>query len=425
MQRTGASRRLGFADAVLRGVAAMMGPGLFIVFGPAIARAGDWLPVATVLAALTALLNALTRTDLVTRYPEFGRARHGAGRVPASAAQLTAVASLVGCTAAAAVAGRVFAGYVLPNHPRPTALAVIAVVGAVGMIGLRFTYRATRLLVPALAAVLLVVVVIGSVRRVPADWSVTGLGEGGGPSGAVLGVEPTALPPVTAFGVLTAAGLMFFGFAALSRLAGLGGAVRPRALAVSALLALLGYLILGAALRHALGVGQLAADDAPLATAVGGADAPALGVLVRVGAAAATSLALLRLLPGAGSTLIGLVGGRPTPMRVIPLVAALGLAALLRPTVLIAVAACAALVQHALLHLAALRLPGRRRRVLIAVPGLALCIGLAGLLPTVPAAVTCALLVVGVLLLSALSSAERPRPGFGRPGVSGAGSVPP
>jgi APA family basic amino acid/polyamine antiporter len=395
------------------------------VFAPAVARAGDWLPVVTVLAALTALLNALTRADLVSRYPEFGGARHGAGRVPASAARLTAVASLVGCTAAAAVAGRVFAGYVLPGHPRPTALAVIAVIGAVGVIGVRYTHHATRLLVPALAGVLLVVVVIGSARRVPADWSVTGLSEGAGPPGTVVGVEPTALPPVTAFGVLTAAGLMFFGFAALSRLAGLGAAVHPRALAVSALLALLGYLILGAALRHALGVGQLAVDDAPLATAVGGADAPALGVLVRVGAAAATSLALLRLLPEAGGMLIGLVGGRAASIRVIPLIAALGLAALLGPTTLITAAACAALVQHALLHLAALRLPGRRRRVLVAVPGLALCIGLAGLLPTVSAAVTCAVLVVGVLLLSALTSAERPRPGLGRPEAPGAGSVPP
>jgi len=86
MQPPGPARRLGLADAVLRGVAAVMGPGLFIVFAPAVARAGDWLPVVTVLAALTALLNALTRADLVSRFPEFrrapGRPRAAPARTP-------------------------------------------------------------------------------------------------------------------------------------------------------------------------------------------------------------------------------------------------------------------------------------------------------------------------------------------------------
>ncbi|MFH7423067.1 hypothetical protein RA276_31655, partial [Pseudomonas syringae pv. tagetis] len=45
-------RRLGLTDAVTIGLGSMIGAGIFVVFAPAAASAGAWLPLALVLAAV-------------------------------------------------------------------------------------------------------------------------------------------------------------------------------------------------------------------------------------------------------------------------------------------------------------------------------------------------------------------------------------
>jgi APA family basic amino acid/polyamine antiporter len=180
------------------------------------------------------------------------------------------------------------------------------------------------------------------------------------------------------------------------------------------LAALVSYLAVALALAHTLGASRVAAEAAPLVAGVGGGDAPALGVLVRVGAAAATGCALFAMLSGAGGTAaamathndlpgrLGLLGSRGRPWQADLAVVALTvlLAALVTPVAAVAVSACAALVHYALVGQASLRLsPGERRwprwTAVLTPP---LCLGLALFLPRPESVAAVVALAVGWVL---------------------------
>jgi APA family basic amino acid/polyamine antiporter len=468
------------ADAVVLGLAATLGTGVFLVFAPAAGLAGSWLPLSIVLAGLVALLAAVSYADLAARYPGPGGGysfvREG---LTPCLGRLAGVAALFGRAASAAAAARVFGEYVLPGHPLELAVPLIVVFGGLASAGLRWTVRAAWVLVAGLLLVLAVVVVTGLTRHVPPDWAVPGMpgnglpgipgmpgapGNGGGnglgnglgngidgvggapPAGPVPLAPPVAVSarhPVTPLGVLSAAGLVFFAFAgfaasvegapeaagkpaAASRAGGRTRLVIP----VLLLVVLVVYLAVAAALVHALDVARLAMESAPLVIGVGGAEAPALGVLVRVGAAAATACALFGVLAGASRTVTAMAVHRDLPRWLGPLDSpALGwrsnlpgvagavlVAALAGPVRAVALCACAALVHYALVSVAALRLPAGQRRWprWTSALGLVLCLALAALLPRTPVLIAVSVLLAG-WLVSALWSrrlppaAQRPR----------------
>jgi basic amino acid/polyamine antiporter, APA family len=468
------------ADAVVLGLAAMLGTGVFIVFAPAARSAGAWLPLAILLAAAVAAVSAFAEADLAAEDPAPGAGyRYCRERLAPWVGRLAGVAALLARTAAAAAAGMVFGNYVLPGHPVLVAVPLIVVVSALNVAGLRWTVRGAWVLVLGVLIVLVVVVLIGLTRHVPADWSVTGMAEGAAGDTVMPGGAPGAggLPltaedavraayPVNLMGVLTAAGLVFFAFA------GFGSAIRSGPLsgrapartsgptptplpqsgptplstptplspsvqlpvpaggrpggrggrwAIPALLlvALVSYLAVAVALVHTLDIPRLAIETAPLAAAVGGSDTPAVGVLVRAGAAAATACALFRILAGAGDTAAAMARHRDLPRwlgprgaRGVPWIAELVAAAgavlvvmLSGPVMAVALTACAALVYYALVNLAALRLPAGTRRwpAWTSVLGVPLCLGLAVLLPRTQVVVTAAVLVAGCVLSTVLA----------------------
>lgn len=420
----------------------MLGTGVFTVFTPAAQHAGAWLLLAIMLAGVVAACNAFSTADLAARYPESGGGYvYGRERLAPCAGRLAGVAFLVGKTASAAAAGGVFGSYVLPAHPLWAAIPVIGVVGGLNAIGVRWTARGAWVLVPGVLAVLAMVVVVGLAWRVPSDWSLPGPAGSGLADLSVAG--DTSLPGattdlvsqpavVTPLGVLTAAGLVFFAFAGYARTATLGEEVRNpkhtlrRAIPMALLIALLTYLAVGGALLHALGVSRLASDAAPLAAAVSGADTPALGVLVRIGAAAATVSALLSVLVGVSRTTLAMarrrdlpgwlaaVSSRGTPWRadLVGVAGAVLVAVLAGPIAAVALSACSVLVYYAVINLAALRLPAADRRwpAWTSLLGLLLCLGLAALLPLTQVLVTAGVLVFGVLASGLLAWRVRSAP---------------
>jgi basic amino acid/polyamine antiporter, APA family len=445
-------RRLRSADAVVLGLSVMLGTGVFIVFAPAAARAGAWLPLAVALAGAVAACNAFSTADLAARYPAPGGGHlYGRQWLPPWAGRLAGVVSLAGGTASAAAAAGVFGHYVLPAHPLGAAVPMIAVVGALTAFGVRRTARAAWVLVPGVLAVLALVVLVGLVWRVSPDWSPGGLTDGdtGGagkiaidgmpPSSSVvdLGASPH---PVSPLGVLSATGLVFFAFAGYPRSAGLGDEVREptralrRAIAVALLIALVTYLAVAVALLHALGVNRLGMEAAPLAAAVGGMATPALGVVVRFGAAAATVTALFGVLAGVGRTTVVMArrrelpaclatpGRAGTPWRADLAGAAVAvlIAVFAGPVAAVALSACCGLVYYALMNLAALRLPATARRwpAWTSVLGMVLCVGLAVLLPTTEVVVAVAVFVLGFAVTAALSW-RTGRKGVGSGGAPG------
>jgi basic amino acid/polyamine antiporter, APA family len=102
-------RRLGTPDAVVLGLAAMLGTGVFAVWAPAAAAAGSWLPLAVLLAGVIALCNAVSTADLAAAYPESGAGYvYGRHRLGPAAGRLAGVAFLTGKSASAAAAAGVF-----------------------------------------------------------------------------------------------------------------------------------------------------------------------------------------------------------------------------------------------------------------------------------------------------------------------------
>lgn len=397
-------RRLGTADAVVLGLAAMLGTGVFAVWGPAAAAAGPWLLLAVVLAGVVAACNAASTADLAVAHPESGGGYvYARERLSPGAGRLAGVAFLTGKSASAAAAAGVFGSYVLPSAALPTSILVIVAATALNISGVRWTARGAYALVGGTLAVLLLVVVVG-LSGVRAD---------------VPAAAPTGAVPVTGgvLGTLTATGLVFFAFAGYARIATLGEEVRDpgrtlrRAIAVALGVALLVYLLVAVALLVGMGTDQLAGEVSPLVSLVDAGNAPGLGVLVRVGAAVAAGSALLSVLVGVSRTALAMarrgelprcleaIGPRGTPWRadLVGGLVAVVLTVLAGPAAAIALSACSVLVYYAVINVAALRLPATARRwpAWTAVVGLVLCLGLAVLLPLTQVLITAAALAVG------------------------------
>ena len=404
-------RRLGTADAVVLGLAAMLGTGVYAVWSPAAAAAGPWLLLSVVLAAVVAACNAGSTADLAVAHPESGGGYvYGRARLGPAAGRLAGVAFLVGKSASAAAAAGVFGEYVLPASPVWIAVAVVVAVTALNVAGVQWTARGAWALVGGTLAVLLVVIAMGLLGGRTGEASA---------ASALAPVEPMGPMPGGVLGVLTAAGLVFFAFAGYARIATLGEEVRDpertlrRAIMIALSVALVTYLLVAAALLVGLGAERLAEERSPLATLVG-MTAPALGVLVRVGAAVASGSALLSVLVGISRMTLAMarrgelprplatVGARGTPWRADLAAGAVAvvLAVLAGPVAAIALSACSVLVYYAVVNLAALRLaPGQRQwPEWTSWLGLVLCLGLAVLLPARQVLITAAALVVGWIL---------------------------
>ncbi len=397
----GAERRLGTADAVVLGLAAMLGTGVFAVWTPAAAAAGRWLPLAVVLAGIVAVCNATSTADLAAAHPQSGGGYvYGSARLCPGAGRLAGVAFLVGKCASAGAAAAVFGTYVLPSAPLLAALLAVAAATALNIAGIRWTARGAYALVGGTLAVLLVVVGVG-------------LSGGGGPVNS-----PTLTPVVVdagPAGVATAAGLVFFAFAGYARVATLGGEVRdpqrtiPRAVALALGITLVVYLLVAGALLVGLGPDRLAREMSPLAALVDAWAAPGLGVIVRVGAAVAAGSALLSVLVAISRTAQAMARGRdlpgclmrsgprgtPWPADLLGGAIAAAIAALAGPAAAIALSACSVLVYYGVVNVTALRLYAHRRRRWVAASGVLLCVLLAVLLPLPQVLITAAALAVG------------------------------
>jgi len=70
------ARQLGTGDAVVIGLCAMIGAGVFVVFAPAAQAAGADLLIGLGIAAVVAFCNAVSAAQLAIAYPSSGGAYH-------------------------------------------------------------------------------------------------------------------------------------------------------------------------------------------------------------------------------------------------------------------------------------------------------------------------------------------------------------
>ncbi len=296
------ARRLGTFDAVVIGLGAMIGAGVFAAVGPAARAAGTGLLYGLLVAAFVAYCNATSSAQLAAVHPESGGAYvYGRRRLGNLWGFLAGWCFVIGKLASCAAMALTFGSYAFPEHARPLAVAAVLALTAVNFFGVQKTALLTR------AIVAIVLVALGV--------AVTAILFGGE-------LEPARVWPPQApslYGVLQSAGLLFFAFAGYARLATLGEEVRdpattiPRAIPLALGITLVVYAAVAVSALLAVDAGTLAQAAAPLAVAVEAGSLSVLSPAVRVGATVASLGVLLSLIVGISRTAFAMASNRDLP----------------------------------------------------------------------------------------------------------------
>lgn len=384
-------------DAVFIGLAAMLGAGVFVVFGPAAEMAGSLLIVSILLAFLVAYLNAASISQLAAVVTRSGGAyaygRHYLGKTWGF---LAGISFLVGKIGSAAAIALVFANYLTPGFEILTAVLAVVVMAGINIAGINRTAFGSKVLATITLAFLGLLILASAFSESTSE----------------------ALGPGSFPGVLTAASLFFFAFAGYARVATLGGEVRdsernvPAAIRISLGIVLFVYIALGLLLVTKLG-GGLTASLTPLADLATHTLGSA-GAFVAIFAAVATLGSLLALLAGMSRTasemaidseLPGFLSrklrnGAPAVAEVI--ISGLVVVLVLSGSILLTIglSSFAILSYYAIANLAAFRQPASetRRAKWLNLFGMALCVLLGLSVPFSGLALGAAVLTVALIL---------------------------
>lgn len=389
-------QKLSLIDAVFIGLAAMLGAGVFVVFGPAASYAGAALPLAILIAAIVAYLNAGSVAQLAKAVTRSGGG-YSYARVYISKnfSFLAGSAFLVGKIGSSAAIALTVATYLTPDHVVLTAIGAVVVMTAINLAGINRTALGSKVLATITIAFLLTLVIAGFALPAAAAQLETG----------------------SPIGILSAAALFFFAFAGYARVATLGGEVQnsdrnvARAIWISFAIVLAIYLTLSLILTEKLG-SNLAFTVTPLADLA--AKTFLGGEFVWIFAALAGLGSLLALLAGMSRTAaemaLDLELPKPFAKRLsnnAPVVAELTIAGLVIVLVStggillsLGISSFAVLLYYAITNFAAFRQPSAdtTRPKALNLLGLALCLLLALSVP-IEGLVAGAGLLTGAMLL--------------------------
>ncbi|HWR86476.1 MAG TPA: APC family permease [Rhodoglobus sp.] len=403
-------RRLGLPDALTLGLGAMLGAGVFAAFAPAARAAGPWLLAGLAIAAVVAFCNATASAQLAAQYPTSGGTYvYGRERLGPWWGFLAGWGFVIGKTASCAAMALTFAAYAAPEGwERPVAALAALALGGVNLLGITRTALVTRILV------VLVLVTLGVVVA----------------AGGAAGPAPAAtLGSPDPYGILQAAGLLFFAFAGYARIATLGEEVRdpertiPRAIVLSLGIVVVIYAVVGTIALTVLGSDRLAAADAPLAEVAVAAGWGWADPVIRVGAAAASLGALLALMAGVGRTTLAMAreGDLPRPLAAVhPRFSVPHRAEALLTVVVVAVvllvdvrgaiafSSFGVLLYYAIANAAAFTQTRRRYPRALQVVGLVGCLVLVATLPALGIAIGVAVLLLGVGVRTLLRRIDGP-----------------
>ena len=295
-------RSLGLGSAVVVGVSAMVGTGVFAVWQGALERSGRWLVAAVVLAAVVAALNATSTARLAARHPEAGGV-YAYGRIYLGrpVGVVAGVVFIVGKTASASAAALTIGLYVWPQHATQVALGAIVIALLVNIRGIVRSTRVAAVMVIAVGIALGAFVVSSGLTLATRSME---------SSPSAPGAEP--------MGVLAAAGLVFVAFAGYARITVLGEEVKnprrtiPRAIAVSFAIVVFAYILVAVVVvsadRAGVTIGPAALND------IARALAPSWVVtMVVVGSVLAAGAVLWSLIAGVGRTVFAMASRGDAP----------------------------------------------------------------------------------------------------------------
>ncbi|WP_223167113.1 APC family permease [Nonomuraea sp. SYSU D8015] len=409
------ARRLGTTDAVVVGLSAMIGAGVFASFAPAAAAAGEWLLVSLALAAVVAYCNATSSARLAALYPESGGTYvYGRRRLGPLWGYLAGWGFTVGKTASCAAMALTFGSYVAPGLARPLAIGAVVALTVLNLYGVQRSAGAAKVMAAFVLAVLAAVIVVGLFgdSTVTFGWFAhTPLDD--------APFSPTGGPD--AWGVLQGGGLLFFAFAGYARIATLGEEVRdpsrtiPKAIGIALGITFVVYTLVAIGALRVLKPMLLATSQAPLTDLVREGGAGWLAPVVGAGATVAALGALLALLLGVSRTVLAMARERDLPgvlaavdpARQVPRRAELAVGVAVIVLLLVAdlrgaigFSSFGVLVYYAIANASAFTLTRDEGAPPKAVPvvGLALCLLLAATLPAVSVLGGLAVFAVGLII---------------------------
>ncbi|GAB2906888.1 APC family permease [Neomicrococcus lactis] len=413
-------RSLRLFDAVNLGVGSMVGAGIFVVLAPVAALAGwNWW-IAVLLAAVTAVANALAVAALSMKHHSSGGAYlYGNRELGPVAGFIAGWGFVTGKTASCAAMAYTVGLYLAPGYAVYLGLAAILVVTAINLLGITRTAFAARLVVIPVFLLLLTLALVALT----------------GPSfqyddAARLTASLAGSPWL----VFQAAGLMFFAFAGYARIATMGEEVRdpsrniPRAIFGALGITFVIYALVWIASVHRVGIVALGESKAPLVEVSRAVGWPEW--LVPVAAGVAAFGALLALVAGISRTALAMsregdlpqaFGGISASHHVpwfgqimVALLAAVLIIAT-NPTTIIGFSSFGVLLYYAIANASALKLSGSERPRFspkwLNVLGLALCLALVITLPLTSILVMVMVFAVGLGLRWLLQRSPKPTEG--------------
>lgn len=295
------ARRLGLSDAVVLGMGAMMGAGIFAAVGPAAAAAGSGLLIGMAVAAVVAYANATSSAQLAAVYPAAGGTYvYGRETLGPFWGYLAGWGFVVGKIASLSAMALTVGAYAFPGYEKVIGVAAVAAVAAVNYLGVEKTALLTKAIVTVVLSSLAIAVAAALSSPTATPDNLSGLTQHG------VG------------GILEAAGLLFFAFAGYARIATLGEEVKdpsrtiPRAIPLALGITLAVYAIVAVSALVAVGPDVLAASTAPLVAAASGL--AWAEPLVRVGGTVAAIGVLLSLLAGVSRTIFAMARNGELPV---------------------------------------------------------------------------------------------------------------
>lgn len=300
----GLQRRLGGFDATTVGIGSMIGAGVFVVFAPAAAAAGSWLPLAVAIAGFVAYCNAAASAQLARLYPASGGTYvYGRERLGPWAGFIAGWSFVTGKTASCAAMALTFGLYAFPGYATAAGIGAVVLLTTINVLGVTRTALASRVIVSFVLAILAFLVVVAFTSEASA-------------------ADGAGMDSSSPLGVLQAAALLFFAFAGYARIATMGEEVReperniPRAILAALAVVVTLYMLLALGLLQALGPATLAETAAPLLALVQDISGSVGTVAVTLAAALASLGALLALIAGVGRTSLAMArrGDLPRPL---------------------------------------------------------------------------------------------------------------
>ncbi len=399
-------RQISVAGAVLLGMGAILGSGVFVSLWMGVTLAGPWALAAVAAAAALAVCNGLSSAQLAANHPVSGGTyEYGYRLLTPSLGFMAGWFFLCAKSASAATAALAVAGaWMVTAEGQARWLVVIALITVALLTGLvlagvRRSNVANAVLVGLTLLTLALLVGWGVMRVAEPAAAASPAGGAGGGDGSADGGGFTV--------VLQAAALIFVAYTGYGRIATMGEEIReprrsiPRAMVITlALSALVYMLVTWVLVRHA---GRIEAADAArqaaplplLAEKLGGTW---LAWMLALGATAALLGVLLNLILGLSRIVLAMgrrgdlpaATARLNRAATAPWVAVLVVGAVIAALVLIgdvratwSLSALTVLIYYALTNAAALCLPDEQRLYprSIAVAGLVGCLLLAAFVP--------------------------------------------